>query len=358
MKYNVTDGWRPDREAEVPPRALIDIIFHRNSRTPRSSASRPEQEGDATKTARITTLRVAPEPEEDVASINDAGLSTKPTVAAPAKLIAPTFNLPAAATEVIGQVLRELSEATSDEVRERKAETLVLIAKDFCDAVTFIGEASAQYQQHMSLAAENRSIIAGHDRDSLARELDIDILQASHEARKRARVADAETEAVEAEARLNGASVHASDRHQSIQPDAVRQRMFARQTVTEAALGYVTITHDNYYRGFARLLYDHFAERHDGEVAVEKAAVVLAARMNEEDFDRATGSEFYNLFTKRRADAAREKLDALNAAARASELSHEVTLARLKTDEEQQKAQRIQNLKELAGHGNAFDPTV
>ena len=271
----------------------------------------------------------------------------------------PPAPLPAAALEVIGKVMHELSNATDDRVRESKSELLVLLAKDFCDVVTFMGESSALYQGHMSKAAENKRIVAGHERDRLVIEQQRNILEALHDDKKRAEVARQSVKALDAENELVAAEARAADSHLSSDPGAVRERMLARQTVLDAALGIVKVTDTNYYRAFARLLYDFYTDRLGQDAALEKTTIVLAARMNEEDFTKATGSEFYDLFIERRATAAREKLLAHNNAAKERELTHAETLVRLKTDEERHKADRMQTLKDMVGgDGGDFDATI
>jgi hypothetical protein len=266
--------------------------------------------------------------------------------------------LPTAALKVIDTVMAELSGTTDDRVRASKSELLVLLAKDFCDVVTFMGESSALYQHHMSKAAENGRIVAGHERDHLVIDQDRDILAATHDAKKRAQVAREYIKAIEAESQYSAAEARAADNELSNDVGAVRQRMIARQTVLDAALGNVKVTDTNYYNAFARLLYDFYADRLGQEAALEKTTIVLATRMNEDDFTKATGSEFYDLFIERRAAAARDKLHAQNTAAKDRELSHAETLARLKTDEERHKSQRMQTLKDLVGDGDDYDATI
>jgi hypothetical protein len=221
-----------------------------------------------------------------------------------------------------------------------------------------MGESSALYQHHMSKAAENGRIVAGHQRDHLVIDQESDILGATHDAKKRTQVAVENTKAIKAESQFGAAEARAVDNELSTDADAVRLRMIARHTVLDAALGNIKLDDGNFYKGFARLLYDFYSDLFGQEDALEKATIVLAARMNEEDFTHATGSEFYDLFIERRAAVAREKLHAQNTAAKDRELSHAETLARLKTDEERAKLHRMQTLKNMVGGNDDYDPTI
>lgn len=270
----------------------------------------------------------------------------------------PPSPLPAAALEVIDTVMAELRSATDDRVRRDKSELLVLLSKDFCDVITLVGESSALYQHHMSKAAENGRIVAGHQRDHLLIDQESDILGATHDAKKRTQVAVENTKAIKAESQFGAAEARAVDNELSTDADAVRLRMIARHTVLDAALGNVKLNDINYYKAFARLLYDLYSDRLGQEEALEKTTIILAARMNEEDFTHATGSEFYELFIERRAAAARNKLHAQNTAAKDRELTHAETLARLKTDEERAKLHRMQTLRDMVGGNDEYDPTI
>lgn len=269
-----------------------------------------------------------------------------------------TFQLPAITLRVVDRVMQELAAATSDQVRASKSELLVILAKDFCDVVTFMGEGSAQYQHHMSRAAENRRIVAGHEHERLVTEQATDILEATHGDRKRAEVANSDASAIAAEASRDVARARAADHRLSTDPAAVRCRMIARHTVLDAVIGNVKVSDTNHYRAFARLLYDLYMQRLEHEAALEKATAILAARMEEEDFDRATGSEFYDLFIERRGAIARETQANNALAAQEREHRHTETLQRLKADEESHKAQRMQTLKDITGDGKDYDPSV
>jgi hypothetical protein len=276
----------------------------------------------------------------------------------PMKVAAPPPSLPMAALEVIDKVMAELTNATDDRVRAAKSELLVILSKDFCDVITFMGESSALYQHHMSKAAENGRVVAGHERDHLVIDQGRDILEATHDAKKRTQVALENIKAIMAESQFGAAEVRAMDNELSTDVDAVHGRMIARHTVLDAALGNIKLNDGNFYKAFARLLYDFYSDRFGQEDALEKTTIVLAARMNEEDFTRATGSEFYDLFIERRAAAARDKLHAQNTAAKDRELSHAETLVRLKTDEERAKLDRVRTLKSMVGGSDDYDPTI